>query len=60
MTNIFDVVFQIIDVLGGFAQSLWAFLFYTVSIPFIGDFSVIGLLGGAGLIAWILYGIIRG
>lgn len=59
MMNIFDMVFSFISSLGDLFNQLYAFLISNVTIPLIGTFSVWGLLTGVGLVAFLIWGLIR-
>ena len=59
MTNPFQFVFDLWEKISGLFSTLSDFLLYEFSVAGI-DISVWQLLGGAGLIALIVWSIIRG
>lgn len=59
MTNPFQFVFDLWEKFSGLCTTLYDFLFYEFSVAGT-NISVWQLLGGAGLIALIVWAIIRG
>lgn len=61
LENIFRTLWTIAVGIATKAEELWAWLSTEINVPLIGDFSVLGLLGGSGIILlftwWILKGV---
>jgi len=57
--NIFDMVFSFISSLTDLFNQLYTFLMSDITIPLVGSFSVWGLLTGAGLVAFLIWGLIK-
>lgn len=57
--NIFDMVFGFISSLADLFNQLYVFLMSDITIPLVGSFSVWGLLTGVGLVAFLIWGLIK-
>jgi hypothetical protein len=57
--DIFGTVFNFISSLTDIFNQLYAFLMSDITIPLIGSFSVWGLLTGVGLVAFLIWGLIK-
>ena len=57
--NIFDMVFSFISSLTDVFNQLYTFLMSDITIPFVGSYSVWGLLTGVGLVAFLIWGLIK-
>jgi len=57
--DIFGIVFDFISSLSDLFNQLYTFLLSDVTIPFVGSFSVWGLLTGVGLVAFLIWGLIK-
>lgn len=60
LENIFRTLWNISVGIATKAEELWAWLSAEVSVPLIGDVSVLGLLSGSGIILLFTWWILRG
>lgn len=57
--SVVNLIYDIFSQLGKFVDTLKIFLTYEISIPLIGNVSVLGLIGGSLLITFLIAGIIN-
>lgn len=59
MTDIFEVIFDLLDIMLALGKTFMGFLTYKISIPGVGDYTILEIAGGSVIITLLVMRLLK-